>query len=151
MCVYTEYINQIWHPMRQTKLKENEKNAIYDWKKITLRLGTSKRETENSIILLPCLFQCFATATKTATTTVLKMQYMPQMFSQWLFTGRVKLYCRVARFITSACYPQNKLYLPRRSSTVAYQSLLKKNGLSKQVESPAAKHHLLTNYPFHTH
>lgn len=33
MSVYAECINQIWHPKQQTKLKENEKNAIYNWEK----------------------------------------------------------------------------------------------------------------------
>jgi len=50
---------------------------------------------------------CFETATKTARTLMFKMQHMPQLFLQWLFTNKVKLCCSVARFITSASYPQN--------------------------------------------
>lgn len=94
-------------------------------KEIALRLGTSKREPENYIILLPCLFQCFETATKPATTSMFKMQHMPQVFLQWLFRSRVELYCGVARFITSASYPCNEMYVPKRSSSTAYQPLPK--------------------------
>lgn len=68
----------------------------------------------------------FWNGNKTATTSMFKMQHMPQMFLQWLFTSRVKLYCSVARFITSASYPQNETYVPERSSIIDYQPLLKK-------------------------
>lgn len=94
-------------------------------RKITLRLGTNKTELENYIILLPCLFQCFETATKTATTSMFKIQHMPQMFLQWLFTSGVKLYCSIARFITPASSPQKEMYIPERLRITAHPLLLK--------------------------
>lgn len=79
-----------------------------------------------------------------------KMQYMPQMFSQWLFTNGVKLYCSVARFITSASYPQNKMYAHERSSLTADQPLLKKLAWPNRWKSQLLSSNLLANYPFHT-
>lgn len=66
-----------------------------------------------------------------------KIQHMPQMFLQWLFTSGVKLYCSIARFITPASSPQKEMYIPERSRITAHPLLLK-NSLTKQIKSSAA-------------
>lgn len=118
-------------------------------KKITLRLGTSKREPANYIILLPCLFQCFETATKTAMTSMFKMQHMPRIFLQWLFASRVKLQCSTARFITRpVAHRMGCIYW--RDQVLQTISHSRKTGLTKQINAQLLSGNLLTNYPFNT-
>lgn len=100
MCVYTKYVNQIWHPKQQKNQKKIKRMLFMIEKKNHSKIRNKQKKAGKLYNPVALSLPVFETATETAMTSVFKMQHMPQMFLQWLFTSRVKLYCSTARFIT---------------------------------------------------